>query len=87
MFAFKKDGAVFEYADNPAWIKRLANGDFGLTDQEHATGVALSDGPYALTDSEDVAGLERVEVEQIDGKQVLRQYEDVVNILLGGEQA
>lgn len=86
MFAFKKNGEVFEYADRPAWIKRLVNGSFGLTDQEHATGVALSDGPYALTDSEDVAGLERVEVEQVDGKQVLKQYEDVVDILLGGTE-
>lgn len=86
MFAFKKNSTVFEYADSPAWIKRLVNGDFGLTDQEHATGVALSDGPYALTDSEDVAGLERVEVEQIDGKRVLDEYDEVVNILLGGTE-
>ncbi len=66
MYEVKKNGEIIAVVDKPSWIKRLVNGDMGLTTKEHATGIAISLGVFSLGKSKDMEDLEQVTLNERD---------------------
>ena len=67
MYEIKKNDKTFAVVEYPAWVYRLENGDLGLTDKEHATGISTPFGIFSLGKREDMQEYEQVVLNEVDG--------------------
>jgi|GEM_PF-2611873 hypothetical protein len=74
MYEVKKNGETIALVDKPSWIKRLVNGDMGLTTKEHATGIAISLGVFSLGKSRDMEDLDEVTLNEYDAGKTIGEH-------------
>lgn len=75
MYQLKQDNKAIAVVETPVWVYRLSNGDLGLTDKDHATGISTPFGVYSLGSSEDMADFETVVLNEVDGGVLLNALE------------
>lgn len=78
MYEVKKNGKTIAIVEKPSWIKRLVNGDMGLTTKEHATGIAISLGVFSLGKSRDMEDLEQVTLNEYDTGKTIGEHTDSI---------
>ena len=81
MFEVLKNGKRIALVDKPTWIKRLVNGDFGLTTRERATGISISLGVFSLGKSRDMSELEQVTLNEFDSGDKIEQHGESIEAL------
>lgn len=74
MYRLYANDALLAEVEKPVWVRKLANGWFGLAERDNATGVMLAPQVYSLGVSEDMNELPRIRVEEFDAGEVLAQH-------------
>lgn len=72
MYEIRKNSKVIALVETPTFVYRLDNGDFGLTNAEHATGVAVNG---------EILDIGEVTLNRVDGGAILADQTAVQNDL------